>query len=65
MGILAAAAAMPDWADCMDYVFGRQAVSASDLGIARLAAAERAAFIYQFGPSRAVDSAVDATTTQQ
>lgn len=65
MSIFPAAAIMPDRAHGMDYVLGRQPVSAGDLGIAGLAAAERAAFVKQFGPGRAVDGAVNATAPQQ
>lgn len=65
MSIFPAAAVMPDWADGMDYVLRRQPVSASDLGVAGLAAAERAAFVKQFGPCRAVNGTVNATAPQQ
>lgn len=65
MGIFAASAAMPDRADGMNHVFGRQPITAGDLGIAGVAATERATFLQQFGPRCAVDGAVDATATQQ
>jgi len=65
MGIFPASAAMPDRADGMDHVFGRQPVPACDLRIAGVAAAERTAFVQQLGPGGAVDGAVNATATQQ
>jgi len=65
IGIFPAATTMPDRADGMDHVLGRQPVSASDLGVAGLAAAERAAFVKQFRAGRAVDGAVNTAATQQ
>lgn len=65
MGIFPASAAVPDRADGMDYVFGRQTISARDLRIARVAATERTAFVEQLRPGGTVDGTVHAATTQQ
>jgi hypothetical protein len=65
MSIFPAPATMPDRADGMDHMFGLQSVPAGDLGVARLAAAECAAFVKQFGPRCAMDGAVNAAATQQ
>jgi hypothetical protein len=42
--VLALAAPVPDGADRVDHVLGRQAITAGDFGTARVAAAERTAF---------------------
>jgi hypothetical protein len=65
MGIFPAAAAMPDRADGMDHVFGRQPISTGDLGIAGGAAAKGAAFVQELRPGGTVDGAIDAPATEQ
>ena len=63
--ILAGVAAVPDRPDRMNHMLCRQPVSSGDFGIAGGTATKRAAFGQQFGASRAMDSAVDATATEQ
>lgn len=65
MGIFPALAAMPDRTDGMDHVFGRQPVSAGDLGIAGVAATERAAFVEQLRARGTVDGAINTAAAQQ
>jgi hypothetical protein len=49
----------------VDDVGRGQAVAERQLGLARLAAAERAAFGEQFGPGGAMDRAVDPAAAEQ
>ena len=57
--ILVAPATVPDRADGMDNVLGRQPVPLGDLGLARLAPTLQAALIQQFPPGRVVDGPID------
>ena len=63
--VLAVAAAVPDRADGVNHVPGRQAVAAGDLRLPGRAAAEHATFRQQPWPGGAVDSAVHAAAAQQ
>jgi len=63
--IFALAAAMPDRADGMNHMPRRQPISLGDLGVAGLAAMERAALGQKLRPGRAMDRAIDATTSEQ
>ena len=56
---------MPDRADRVDHVAGRQRVASRDLGVTRGAAAERAALLEQLWAGATVDRAVDPTTAKQ
>ena len=58
-------AALPDRADGVDDMAGLEAIAARDLGLAGLAAAERAAFGEQLRPGGAMDGAVDAAAAEQ
>ena len=49
----------------MDHMPRRQPIAAGDLGVAGLAAMERAAFGEQLGPGGAMDRAVDAAAAEQ
>jgi hypothetical protein len=63
--IFGAVAAVPDRADRMDHMPGRQPVGFSDLGAAGLAAPQRTAFGQKLGAGGTMDRAVDATPSQQ
>ena len=63
--VFAVAAAIPDRTDGVDHMPRRKPVSAGDLGVARRAAIERAAFGEQFGPGGAMDRAIDAAPAEQ
>ena len=58
-------AAVPDGAHGVDDIAAGQAIAAGQLGLARLAAAQRAAFGQQPRPGRAVDGAVHTAAAQQ
>ena len=49
----------------MNHMPRRQPIALGDLGVAGLAAVERAAFGEQLGPGRAMDRAIDATAAEQ
>jgi len=59
--VLARTAATPAWSDGVDDVPRRQPVTARDLRLPRLAAAEGGAFRKQFRTGRAMDRAVHPT----
>jgi hypothetical protein len=63
--VLVLAAAMPHRTDRVDDVLCREAIATGDLRRTRLAAAERAAFLQQFGTGRAMDRAIDAPAAKQ
>jgi hypothetical protein len=63
--ILAIAATVPDRADGVNDMPCRQPISQGDLGVAGLAAMERAAFGYQFRPGAAMNRAIDAAAAEQ
>jgi hypothetical protein len=63
--VLAIGPAMPDRADGMDHMPGRQPVPSRDLGVAGRAAVERAAFLEQFRAGAAMDRTIDAAPTEQ
>ena len=63
--LLVGIAALPDRPDRVDDVPGLQPVAARDLGLAGLAAAERAAFGEQLRPGGAMDGAVHAPAAEQ
>ena len=60
-----AVAAMPDRADGVNHMPRRQPITLGDLGVAGLAAMQRAAFGQQFRPGRAMDRAIDAAAAEQ
>ena len=62
---LAVAATLPDRADRMDNIAGRQSIATGQARVAGLTAAERAAFGEQFGTCGTMDCAVDATATKE
>ena len=49
----------------MNHMPRRQTISPGDFGAAGLATVERAAFVEQFGPGRAMDRTIDAATAEQ
>ena len=63
--ILATIAAVPNRADRMDHMRGRQPITFSDLGAPGLATAERAAFFKQRPPCGPMDRAIHAATAEQ
>src|SRR5579859_6175410 len=63
--ILAAPAAAPYRPHRMDHILGRQPVSARDLGVAGLPAAQRAALGKELGASRAMNRAIDTAAAQK
>jgi hypothetical protein len=63
--ILALAAAVPNRADCMNHMPGRQPISSGNLDVAGRAALECTALIQQFRPGRAMDSTIDAAAAEQ
>ena len=58
-------AAHPHRPDRMDDRARFQIIAMRDFGVARVAAAERAAFLQQFGSCGAVDRAVDSAAAEQ
>jgi len=58
-------AALPDRADRVDHVPGRQPVAGGRLRLARTAAAEPTALLEQLGTGGAVNRAVDAAAAEQ
>ena len=62
--IFALASAVPHRANSMNDMPRRQTITSGDFGVAGLAATERAAFGYQFGAGRAMDSTIDAGTAE-
>jgi hypothetical protein len=63
--VLAAVSAMPDRANGMNYMPGRESVSPGDFGVAGLATMERAAFGKKRWPGRTMDRAIDAAAAEQ
>ena len=63
--ILAVAAAVPDRPDGVDHMPRRQPIALGDLGVAGLAAMQRAAFGEQLRTGCAMDRAVDAAAAEQ
>ena len=63
--ILALMATMPDRPDGVDHMFRGEPVALGDLGIARLAAMQCAAFGEQLGPGSTMDRAIDATAAEK
>ena len=63
--LLPRVAASPDRADGVDDMARLEAVAARDLGLARVAAAERAALREQLGARGAMDGAIHAAPAEQ
>lgn len=63
--VLSVLPAIPDRADGVDHMLGRQAIAAGDLGGAGIAAAQSPALGQQLRPGGAVNRAVDAAATEQ
>ena len=56
---------MPHWPDRMNHVPCRQLIPVGHFRLARRAATKRSALFHKLRARRAMDSAVDTTTTQQ
>ena len=63
--VLAALAATPDRADGVDHVARLEAEAGRDLGLTRLATAERGASLFKLGAGRAMDRAIDAAPAKE
>jgi hypothetical protein len=62
--VLALAPAVPNRADGMDHMPGRQPIAIGDLGAAGFAAMERSAFDEKLGAGRAMDRTIHATAAE-
>lgn len=56
---------MPDRADGVDHVLGREPIAFGDLGVAGLAAVQGPALGEQLGARGAMDRAIDAAASEQ
>src|SRR5262245_66192220 len=63
--VFAALAATPDGANGVDHMARLEAETGRDLGLARLATAERGASLFKLGAGGAMDRAIDAATAEQ
>jgi hypothetical protein len=63
--IFAPATAVPDRADSVDDMPGRQPMAGRDFGVTGLATIEGTAFGQEFGAGSAVNRAIDAATAEQ
>jgi hypothetical protein len=63
--VFAQVTATPDRTDGMNHMPRRQPIGIGDLGVAGLAAMQRAAFDQQLRPGRAMDRAIDAAAAEQ
>ena|SRR5882762_9143624 len=63
--ILVLMAAMPDWSDGMNHVFGGEPVALRDLCVTGLAAIKSLALVIKLRPGGAMDRAIDATAAEK